>query len=119
MIMAGMIMIEVVCDLSIGVVRSGVVDGLVILSLLLILIAGAGLVAAREPITRLHFLAPASTLALPCIGVAAMIDEGFSLSTATIALAVAAASLSSPVLTISIARLISAEDADHPASERP
>lgn len=112
-------MVEPIIGLSISVVRSGIVDGLVILALLMITVAAVGLVVARNPITRLHFLAPASTLALPCFGIAAMINEGLSLGTATIALTVVAGALSAPVLTTSIARLISAEDADHPASERP
>jgi len=48
-----------------------------------------------------------------------MISEGLSLGTATIALTIVAGALSSPVLTTSIARLISAEEADHAAPEQP
>jgi len=110
---------EPITGLSVAVLRSGIVDGLVILALLLMTVAAVGLVVARNPITRLHFLAPASTLALPCFGIAAMISEGLSLGTATIALTIVAGALSSPVLTTSIARLMSAEEADHPAPERP
>lgn len=114
-----MIMVELITALSIPTARSAVVDGLVILSLVLMTVAAIGLVSSRSPVTRLHFLAPASTLALPCFGIAAMISEGLSLGTATIALTVAAGALSAPVLTTSIARLISAQETDHPEPERP
>lgn len=112
-------MAELITDLGVGAVRSGVVDGLVVLALLVITVAAVGLVITSNPVTRLHFLAPASTLALPCFGLAAMISEGLSLGTAAIALTVAAAALSAPVLTVSIARLVSAEETDQPAPERP
>lgn len=119
LIITDLIMTDLITGLSIGAVRSGVVDGLVVLALLVITVAAVGLVVTRNPVTRLHFLAPASTLALPCLGIAAMINEGLSLPTATIALTVAAGALSAPVLTVSIARLVSAETSDQPAPERP
>ncbi|GAB3926582.1 hypothetical protein GCM10011575_07940 [Microlunatus endophyticus] len=102
--------------LALGALRAGMVDVLVILALLVITIAAVGLVLAHDPVTRLHFLAPASTLALPCFGAAAVIEQGLGLGSAAIVLTVVAGALSSPVLTTSIARLVAAEDADRPAS---
>ena len=103
---------ELITGLAVGAVRSGIVDGLIILALLILTIAGIGLVVGRTPTTRLHFLAPASTLALPCFGLAAVIDQGLSLGSAAIALAVLAGALSAPVLTTSIARLVASEHTD-------
>lgn len=89
--------------------RPVIVDVLVIIALMVITIAAIGLIRTENPITRLHFVAPTSTLALPCFGLAAIIEEGFRLGSAAIALAIAAGALSAPVLTIAIARVITAE----------
>jgi len=111
-------MIDLLAVLPIGALRGGVADVLVILALLLMTVAASGLVLAKEPVTRLHFLAPASTLALPCFGIAAILAQGPSLGSAAIAVAVAAAALSAPALTTSIARLISSAEAGDRSGER-
>jgi multisubunit Na+/H+ antiporter MnhG subunit len=83
---------------------------LIVLALAVVMVASAGVVTARSAVTRLHFLAPCSTLALPLLGIAAIIHQGLTLGSAAIAVSVAAAALSAPVLTTSIARLVTAED---------
>lgn len=95
-----------------GSVRTAATDTLVVLALALIMVAAIGLTFARSAVTRLHFLAPASTVALPIFGLAAIINQGLTLGSAAVAVSVAAAALSAPVLTTSIGRLVAAEDAD-------
>lgn len=96
--------------LMVGGVRTIVVDVLVMLSLLVLVITAVGMTVGRSPLTRLHFLAPAGTLGLPLLGLAAVISQGPTLGSSAIALAVIAGALSSPVLTTSIARLVAAEN---------
>lgn len=114
--------------LPVGGVRTVVIDGLVIVALALLVITAVGMMIGRSPLTKLHFLAPAGTLALPLFGLAAVISQGLTLGSAAIALAVIGGGLSSPVLTISIARLVAAENGadeqqdavldDHPTGEQ-
>lgn len=103
--------------LQIGGVRTVVVDVLVLASLLVLVITGVGMTVGRSPMTRLHFLAPAGTLALPLLGLAAVISQGPTLGSTAIALAVIAAGLSSPLLTTSIARLMATENNDNGAHD--
>lgn len=115
-------------SLPVGGVRTVVIDGLVIVALALLVITAVGMMIGRSPLTKLHFLAPAGTLALPLFGLAAVISQGLTLGSAAIALAVIGGGLSSPVLTISIARLVAAENGadeqqdavldDHPTGEQ-
>lgn len=92
--------------------RTVLVDVLVMLALVVLVVTAMGMTIGRSRLTRLHFLAPAGTLALPLFGLAAVISQGLTLGSTAIALAVIAGALSSPVLTTSIARLVAAEDAD-------
>lgn len=104
--------IGMIIVLAIGTVRTVVSDALVILALAAIVVTGVGISAARSPVTRLHFLAPASTIALPLFGIGAIINQGLTLGSAAIAVSVIAGALSAPVLTTSIARLVAAEESD-------
>lgn len=97
--------------------RTVLVDVLVTLALVVLGITAVGMTIGRSPLTRLHFLAPAGTLALPLFGLAAVISQGLTLGSTAIALAVIAGALSSPVLTTSIARLVAAEDGDDQAHD--
>lgn|GEM_PF-5930585 len=99
-----------VAALIIGGLRPTLVDILVILALAVLVISAVGMISGRNVVTRLHFLAPVTTLALPLFGIAAMIDLGPTLGSAAVAVSVAAAALSAPMLTTSIARLITARD---------
>ena len=83
-------------------IRTGVVDALVIAALILVSWSAVGMLIARRPITRLHFLAPITTVALPLFGLAAMITIGPTLGSAAVALTVAATALSGPMLSTAI-----------------
>lgn len=96
--------------LGIGTARTVLIDVLVIAALVVVVITAVGMTIGRSPLTRLHFLAPAGTLALPLFGLAAVISQGLSLGSTAIAVAVVAGALSSPVLATSIARLVAAEN---------
>lgn len=102
---------ELIGTLMVAGARTVVVDVLVVLALVVLVVTAVGMTIGRSPLTRLHFLAPAGTLALPLFGLAAVISQGLTLGSTAIALAVIAGALSSPVLTTSIARLVAAEDA--------
>ena len=70
------------------------------LAVLLVAYAGVGALLARSPLARLHFLAPVTTLAAPLFCVAAVIQFGVSLGSATVvAIALAVAVSGSPVTT--------------------
>lgn len=96
--------------LGIGTARTVLIDVLVVAALVVVVITAVGLTIGRSPLTRLHFLAPAGTLALPLLGLAAVISQGPTLGSTAIAVAVVAGALSSPVLATSIARLVAAEN---------
>lgn len=89
---------------------SVIIDILVALALVIMSITAIGMLTARQTITRLHFLAPASTLALPLFGIAAVINFGLTLGSAAVAVAILACALSAPALATSMARLAAAED---------
>jgi multisubunit Na+/H+ antiporter MnhG subunit len=68
-----------------------------------------GAVLAREPLARLHFLAPVTTLGVPLFSVAAVIYFGFSLGSATIILIALVAAFGGPAVTIAVGRSLAAE----------
>ena len=88
---------------------SVITDVLVGLSLVIMTVAAIGVLTARRTITRLHFLAPVSTLGLPIFGIAAVINFGLTLGSAAVVVAILACALSAPVLTTSMARVAEAE----------
>jgi multisubunit Na+/H+ antiporter MnhG subunit len=98
-------------------IRTGAVDALVIAALILVSWSAVGMLIARRPITRLHFLAPITTVALPLFGLAAMITIGPTLGSAAVALTVAVTALSGPVLSTAIGHaMIIDESADQAGS---
>jgi multisubunit Na+/H+ antiporter MnhG subunit len=68
-----------------------------------------GAVLAREPLARLHFLAPVTTLGVPLFSVAAVIYFGFSLGSATIILIALVAAFGGPAVTIAVGRSLADE----------
>lgn len=77
-----------------------------------VLAAGFGCVGAalaREPLARLHFLAPVTTLGVPFFSIAAVIYFGFSLGSATIILIALVVALGSPAVTIAVGRTLADE----------
>jgi multisubunit Na+/H+ antiporter MnhG subunit len=63
------------------------------------------LLSARNPMGRLHFLAPVTSVGGPLIGVGLAVANGWNLTTATVLLTVAVLALTGPVLGAAIGRL--------------
>ena len=76
---------------------SPVALALLALGLLAVTFSAVGLLVVPNRYDRLHFLAPAATLGAPLIGVAVMVDIGFTAPTAKVVLIIAATALSTPV----------------------
>lgn len=68
-----------------------------------------GAVLAREPLARLHFLAPVTTLAVPLFAVAAVIYFGFSLGSAAVVLIALVVAFSGPAVTVAVGRKLAEE----------
>lgn len=68
-----------------------------------------GAVLAREPLAKLHFLAPVTTLGVPLFSIAAVIYFGFSLGSATIILIALVAAFGGPAVTIAVGRSLADE----------
>jgi multisubunit Na+/H+ antiporter MnhG subunit len=73
-------------------------------AVLVVLLAGAGVLVARQPVSRLHFLAVATTVALPLLAAAAVVQQGLSLTSAAVAVIALVGALSGPALAIAIGR---------------
>ena len=73
---------------------------------------------ARHPLTRLHFLAPVTSIAVPLFCIAAALSTGLNLGTATIVLIGIVVAFGSPVLTAAVARALAA-DAGLPVGRSP
>lgn len=70
---------------------------LLILGLLAVMLAAAGLLIVPDRYDRLHFIAVAATLGVPLVGAAVAVDIGFTVPTAKVVLIVAVTALSAPV----------------------
>lgn len=82
---------------------------LVIAALAVVAFSAVGALVARRPLTRLHFLAPITTIAFPLFSVAAALATGLNLGTATIVVIAVVVAFASPVLTAAVARALAAE----------
>lgn len=83
---------------------------LVAAALAVVLFCSVGAVVAQHPLTRLHFLAPVTTIAVPLFCIAAALATGPTLGTATIVLIGLVLAIGSPVLSSAVARAL-ADDA--------
>ncbi|MDQ0028426.1 monovalent cation/H(+) antiporter subunit G [Arthrobacter bambusae] len=68
-----------------------------------------GAVLAREPLAKLHFLAPVTTLGVPLFSIAAVIYFGISLGSATIILIALVVAFGGPAVTIAVGRSLADE----------
>ena len=82
---------------------------LVVAALAVVLFCAVGAVVARHPLTRLHFLAPVTTIAVPLFCIAAALSTGFTPGSATIVLTGVVLAAGSPVLTAAVARALAAD----------
>jgi multisubunit Na+/H+ antiporter MnhG subunit len=81
---------------------------LVLLSLgaALVVLCALGLVLVGEPFVRLHFIAPAATIAAPLVCVAVMLDQGHTRTTAKVAFIAVVLVVTQPVVTTATGRAI-------------
>ena len=70
------------------------------------LAAVAGMLRARDLLSRLHFLTPITTVAGPLIGLGLVLANGWSLGSGAIALTVVVLALTGPVVQSATARLL-------------
>lgn len=91
---------------------------LVVIALVVVAFCAVGVVVARRPLTRLHFLAPVTTIAAPLFCIAAAIETGFTLGSATIVAIGLVLAFGSPVLTAAVGRALAA-DAGIPVGRSP
>lgn len=68
--------------------------------------AALGALTCRKAVTRLHFIAPITSLGFPLIGVALAVDNGWSLTTLQVLFIVGLLAVSGPVLGSATARVI-------------
>ena len=68
-------------------------------------LAAYGALRARGPLARLHFLSPVTTIAGPLIGLGLIVEVGWNLASAQIAVTVALLAVTGPVLQTATARL--------------
>jgi multisubunit Na+/H+ antiporter MnhG subunit len=71
--------------------------------------ACVGAACARNPYQRLHFLAPVTSLGVPLVGLALVLDGGWQLSSGWIAVVVLLLMLTGPVVQAAIGREIARE----------
>ena len=82
---------------------------LVLVALAIVVFCAVGALVARRPLTRLHFLAPVTTIAVPLFCLGAALPTGFTLGTATIVAIAVVVAAGSPVLTAAVARALAAD----------
>lgn len=82
---------------------------LVVAALVVVAFSAVGVLIARRPLTRLHFLAAVTTIAVPLFCLAAVLASGVSLGSAVIVLTALAVAFGSPVLTAAVARALAGE----------
>jgi multicomponent Na+:H+ antiporter subunit G len=69
-------------------------------------VAAIGMLRVRGTLARLHFLAPVTTLAGPLIGLGLIVEVGWNLTSAMVALTVALLAITGPILQTATARLL-------------
>lgn len=88
---------------------SFVIYGLLGAGVLVMTCACVGAACTPDPYQRLHFLAPATSLGVPLIGVALALDSGWQLSTGWIVVIVLLLVLTGPVVQAAVGREIARE----------
>ncbi|PKV96360.1 multicomponent Na+:H+ antiporter subunit G [Amycolatopsis echigonensis] len=78
---------------------------LVFAGVFVILASSAGLVRAKDLLTRLHLLSPATTLGAPLIGVGLVLVNGVQLGSGAILATVVLLAVTGPILQSATARL--------------
>ena len=86
-----------------------VTPGLLGVAALVVVLSAVGLVAAPSELSRLHFIAPVTSLAAPLVGVAYLVDRGPGLAAGLVLVVVGLLALTGPPLGAAIGRLAAAE----------
>jgi multicomponent Na+:H+ antiporter subunit G len=86
-----------------------VTPGLLGVATLVVVLSAVGLVAAPSALSRLHFIAPVTSLAAPLVGVAYLVDQGPGLAAGVVLVVVGLLALTGPPLGAAIGRLAAAE----------
>jgi multicomponent Na+:H+ antiporter subunit G len=89
--------------------REWVVLGLLGLAALVVVLSAVGLLAAPSALSRLHFIAPVTSLAAPLVGLAYVVDQGIGLAAGLVLVVVGVLALTGPPLGAAIGRLAAAE----------
>jgi multisubunit Na+/H+ antiporter MnhG subunit len=75
----------------------------------ILVLCALGVLLVDDPFTQLHFLAPSSTLAVPLLSLAVMIDQGHNRITVKIAVIAALVALTQPAVTAATMRAMADE----------
>ncbi|ATY13099.1 hypothetical protein CU254_23655 [Amycolatopsis sp. AA4] len=78
---------------------------LVFAGVFVVLASAAGLLRAKDLLTRLHFLSPATTLGAPLVGIGLVLVNGVHLGSGAILATVVLLALTGPILQSATARL--------------
>ena len=89
--------------------REWVVLALLGLATVVVALSAVGMVAAPSPLSRLHFIAPVTSVAAPLVGLAYVVDQGIGLAAGLVLLTVGLLALTGPPLGAAIGRLAAAE----------
>jgi multisubunit Na+/H+ antiporter MnhG subunit len=82
---------------------------------LVVVLSAVGLLAAPSVLSRLHFIAPVTSLAGPLVGLAYVVDQGIGLAAGLVLAVVGLLALTGPPLGAAIGRLAAAEQGLLPA----
>jgi multicomponent Na+:H+ antiporter subunit G len=88
------------------------------LAALTVVLSAAGLLLAGDPVARLHFLTPVTSLAGPLVGLAYVVDEGMGLAAGLVILVAVLLALSGAPLGSAITRA-NAEEQELLPAEQP
>jgi Multisubunit Na+/H+ antiporter, MnhG subunit len=84
--------------------RPAVAGAMAVAGVLVCILAALGALVVRDPLDRLHFVTPVTSLGTPLVGVGVAVQLGWRLSAALVLLTVGITVLTGPVLTLAIAR---------------
>ncbi len=88
------------------------------LAALTVVLSAAGLLRAADPVARLHFLTPVSSIAAPLAGVAYLVDQGIGLASGLVLATVALLAVTGAPLSSAIGRVTAQEQDLLPEAER-
>jgi multisubunit Na+/H+ antiporter MnhG subunit len=80
------------------------------LAALTVVLSAVGLLRTPDPLGRLHFLTPVTSVAAPLVGLSYWVDEGMGLAAGLVLLVVGLLALTGPPLSSAIARATAEEE---------